>query len=155
MVFSAQIISNDARNIQMYHSNAFRIPENERYGKELYLTINLFWGMIHSYLYFDNKSSHLTRDHRETMRNGKVPHVRICLRLITKGFTYTQELWNTIDRTLINKPTIDVWRSIFHFIHCNSYIDINHLCVDHYLFIPSSMANILRGFSICILLLWL
>lgn len=132
-----------------------KFQQMKRYGKELYLTINLFWDMIHSYLYFDNKSSHLTRDHRETMRNAKVPHVRICLRLITKGFTYTLKEWNTIDRTLTNRPNIDFWRSNFHFIDCNSYIVIYHLCVDHYLFIPSSMFSILRGLSLCILPLWL
>lgn len=48
----------------------------------------------------------------------------------------------------------DILRSIFHFINCNSFIVIFTMCVcvcvDHCLFIPSSMGNILHGFSTCI-----
>lgn len=49
----------------------------------------------------------------------------------------------------------DILRSIFHFINCNSFIVIFTMCVcvcvcvDHCLFIPSSMGNILHGFPTC------
>lgn len=159
MVFSAPITANDTRTIQMYHSYAFRIPANETIWKRTLINYQsilrhdsfLFvFLIIKVHIFLVN----LTRDHQETMRNAKVPHVRICLRLITKGFTYTQKEWNTIDRTLTNRLNIDVWRSNVHVIHCNSYI-VSAMCVDHYLFIPSSMANILHGSATWILLLWL
>lgn len=45
----------------------------------------------------------------------------------------------------------DILRSIFHFINCNSFIVIFTVCVCvcRSLLVPSSMVNILHGFSTC------